>query len=254
MALADAGVEHAQEVVDLGDRADGRPRVVAGRLLRDRDRRAQAADVVDVGLGHLPQKLPGEGGQTLDVPPLPFGIERVERQRALARAGDAGQANQLVARQHNVDVAQVVLAGAFDDDIGSGHRCAVGWVQNCKLAFYELTADRKRRRFLPSLRIRYHPQKSRQIFRTDGMNATSNYELLDFGDGRKLERFGDVVLNRPCPAAEGVAKSRPELWDDDHGAVSRAADGRWLVDAGCRRRGCRRSGICRTTMATRRFG
>ena len=92
--LAGAGVEHAQVVVDLGDRADGRARVLARRLLRDRNRGAQAADVVDVGLGHLPQKLPGEAGQAFDVAPLPFGIQRVERQRAFARAADAGQADQ----------------------------------------------------------------------------------------------------------------------------------------------------------------
>ena len=38
--LADPGVEQAQVVVDLGDRADGRARVAVGRLLVDRDRRA----------------------------------------------------------------------------------------------------------------------------------------------------------------------------------------------------------------------
>ncbi len=32
------------------------------------------------------------------------------------------------------------------------------------------------------------------------------YELLDFGGSRKLERFGSVVLDRPAPAAEGVAR------------------------------------------------
>jgi hypothetical protein len=36
---ADAGEQHAQIVVDLGDGADGRPRVLGGRLLLDRDRR-----------------------------------------------------------------------------------------------------------------------------------------------------------------------------------------------------------------------
>ena len=81
--LADAGVQHAQVVVDLGDRADGRARVVAGGLLLDGDRRRQAADVIDVGLGHLAQELPGVAGQGLDVPPLPLGVERVERQRDL---------------------------------------------------------------------------------------------------------------------------------------------------------------------------
>jgi 23S rRNA (cytosine1962-C5)-methyltransferase len=45
------------------------------------------------------------------------------------------------------------------------------------------------------------------------MDASSgDYELLDFGDGRKLERFGGVILDRPSPAAEGVAKSRRDAW------------------------------------------
>jgi 23S rRNA (cytosine1962-C5)-methyltransferase len=55
------------------------------------------------------------------------------------------------------------------------------------------------------------------------------YELLDFGDGRKLERFGKIVLNRPCPAAERVPQSRPDLWA---GATARfrgprTGDGSW---------------------------
>ena len=29
-----------------------------------------------------------------------------------------------------------------------------------------------------------------------------DYELLDFGEGRKLERFGEWVLDRPCPSGE----------------------------------------------------
>ena len=56
-----------------------------------------------------------------------------------------------------------------------------------------------------------------------------SYELLDFGDGRKLERFGEIVLNRPCPAAERLPQSRPELWA---GATARfrgprTGDGSW---------------------------
>ena len=38
------------------------------------------------------------------------------------------------------------------------------------------------------------------------------YQLLDFGDGRRLERFGPVTLDRPCPAAEDVARADPEAW------------------------------------------
>ena len=159
--VADAGVEHAQEVVDLGDRADGRARVVAGRLLRDRDRRAQAADVVDVGLGHLPQKLPGEAWtdsrRTAAAPrhtacrtPASFCPSRDTpvRQISLLRGSTTST------------LAQVVLAGTLDDDIGSGHQCAVGLSRRCEPAFHgmtprsrkadDFTADRdnrKRRRF-----------------------------------------------------------------------------------------------------------
>jgi len=40
----------------------------------------------------------------------------------------------------------------------------------------------------------------------------SGYELLDSGAGRKLERFGDVVLSRPCGQALW-AKQQPEIWE-----------------------------------------
>ena len=113
---ADAGVEQPQVVVDLGDRADRRPRVARRRLLVDRDRRRQALDEVDVGLVHLPEELPGVRRQRLDVAALALGVDRVERQRRLARARQPGEHDQLVARQHEVDVAEVVLARPADDD------------------------------------------------------------------------------------------------------------------------------------------
>ena len=61
------------------------------------------------------------------------------------------------------------------------------------------------------------------------MALADKYELLDFGDGRRLERFGDIVLNRPCPAAEGEAKARPELWESATARFRgpRTGDGSW---------------------------
>jgi 23S rRNA (cytosine1962-C5)-methyltransferase len=38
------------------------------------------------------------------------------------------------------------------------------------------------------------------------------YQLLDFGDGRRLEQFGPFRLDRPCPTAEGLPRSQPGLW------------------------------------------
>jgi len=59
--------------------------------------------------------------------------------------------------------------------------------------------------------------------------SNDQYELLDFGDGRKLERFAGIVLNRPCPTAEGFAKSRPDLWNTATARFRgpRMGDGSW---------------------------
>ena len=122
---ADARVQQAQVVVDLGDGADGRARVVRGRLLLDRDRRRQALDVVDVGLLHHAQELARVGRQRLDVAALAFGVDRVEGQRGLARAGQAGDHDQLVARQVEIDVLEVVRPRAADADEVQRHE-AVG--------------------------------------------------------------------------------------------------------------------------------
>jgi 23S rRNA (cytosine1962-C5)-methyltransferase len=57
----------------------------------------------------------------------------------------------------------------------------------------------------------------------------TQYELLDFGDGRKLERFAGIVLNRPCPTADEIPKSRPELWEQAAARFRgpRMGDGSW---------------------------
>ncbi len=39
-----------------------------------------------------------------------------------------------------------------------------------------------------------------------------DYELIDFGQGRKLERFGDWLLDRPSPPAEGIRPAGPLSW------------------------------------------
>ncbi len=38
-----------------------------------------------------------------------------------------------------------------------------------------------------------------------------DYALLDFGDGRRLERFASIILDRPCPAAQNPKQDR-SLW------------------------------------------
>ena len=112
---AGARVEQAQVVVDLGDGADGRPRVAVGGLLVDGHRGRQALDEVDVGFVHLAEELARVRRQRLDVAPLALGEDRVERQRRLARTGQPGEDDQRIAWQVEVDASQVVLARTLDD-------------------------------------------------------------------------------------------------------------------------------------------
>ena len=60
------------------------------------------------------------------------------------------------------------------------------------------------------------------------------YELLDFGNGRKLERIGGFVLDRLAPGAAGQRPSRPTLWDKADAIYSRdkTQRGRWRCSAG----------------------
>ena len=77
---ARTGVQQAQVVVDLGDRAHGGAWVVAGGFLLDADRRRQAFDQVHFGLVHQLQKLPSIGRQALYIAALTFGVQRVKGQ------------------------------------------------------------------------------------------------------------------------------------------------------------------------------
>jgi 23S rRNA (cytosine1962-C5)-methyltransferase len=47
------------------------------------------------------------------------------------------------------------------------------------------------------------------------------YELLDFGHHRRLERFGDYVISRPCPSAAQASRRRGSLWQHAHARFER---------------------------------
>ncbi len=59
----------------------------------------------------------------------------------------------------------------------------------------------------------------------------TQYQLLDFGNGRRLERFGPVVLDRPCPAAEPIRPAVPQLWSTADARFERfeSEQGRWTL-------------------------
>lgn len=56
-----------------------------------------------------------------------------------------------------------------------------------------------------------------------------DYELLDFGAGRKLERFSDIVFDRPAPQAEGTPALNAGTWREASAKYTgeRMTEGRW---------------------------
>jgi len=65
----------------------------------------------------------------------------------------------------------------------------------------------------------------------DAMFTPAQYQLLDFGNGRRLERFGAVVLDRPCPVAEDVQRADPAAWPaaDARFDRSNGEEGQWTA-------------------------
>jgi len=61
------------------------------------------------------------------------------------------------------------------------------------------------------------------------MFDSEQYQLIDFGEGRKLERFGQFILDRPAPAADGKRKSNPSIWKTADTRFTRTSNdnGRW---------------------------
>jgi 23S rRNA (cytosine1962-C5)-methyltransferase len=62
------------------------------------------------------------------------------------------------------------------------------------------------------------------------MFAADQYQLLDFGQGRKLERFGPYILDRPAPACSDAAPRLAECWADATAHYERSCgeQGVWL--------------------------
>src|SRR5271157_2279930 len=63
------------------------------------------------------------------------------------------------------------------------------------------------------------------------MFDSTQYQLLDFGNSRRLERFGPIVLDRPCPTAESIRPAAPRLWSMADAQFERpeAEQGQWTV-------------------------
>ncbi len=62
------------------------------------------------------------------------------------------------------------------------------------------------------------------------MFISDQYQLIDFGNDRRLERFGEITLDRPCPAVENPVKNEPADWVKADAFFEDAGEmeGRWI--------------------------
>lgn len=84
----------------------------------------------------------------------------------------------------------------------------------------------------PAVRRRAPERTGRlDLIRTDG---PADYALIDSGGGRKLERFGAIVVDRPEPQALWSRQRGADVWARAHAVFSASADdeekGKWRVD------------------------
>ncbi len=96
--LGGAREEQLEVVVQLGHRADRGARGAHRVGLVDGDGRRDALDRVDLRLVHAVEELPRVGAEGLDVAALALGVERVEDERGLPRARNAGHHDQFPGR------------------------------------------------------------------------------------------------------------------------------------------------------------
>lgn len=59
------------------------------------------------------------------------------------------------------------------------------------------------------------------------MKNNTSYELLDSGEGYKLERFGPYTLSRPCSQAVWKKTLSPKTWSEANATFTRTEDNRW---------------------------
>src|SRR2546422_1369012 len=58
-----------------------------------------------------------------------------------------------------------------------------------------------------------------------GTLAGLDHALLDVGEGRRLERFGSIIVDRPWPPVEGSSRADPAAWRAADARFDRIADG-----------------------------
>ena len=108
--FGDTRPKQFQIIIDLGHGSDGGTRRFDLVRLLDRDRRRNAADIVDARLVHAVEELPHVGTESFDVAALAFGVNRFEGEAGFSGAARAGNNGQFTQGKIDIDAFEIVLA------------------------------------------------------------------------------------------------------------------------------------------------
>ena len=108
------GIEQAEIVIHLGHGGHGGFAAAARDALLNGYRRRHAANDVDFRPTKRRQKLPGIGRQAFHIAALPLGKDNVKGQGRFARATEPGDHHELIARNVDVDIFEIVVPGAIN--------------------------------------------------------------------------------------------------------------------------------------------
>ena len=111
---ARAAEEQAQAVQQLGRGAEGAAHTGYAGALVEREGGGNVEHLVDGSFACLREAAARVGGKRLEVAARPLGVENAQGKRALARAGHAGDGDESIERDVDVDVLEVVDACAMD--------------------------------------------------------------------------------------------------------------------------------------------
>ena len=110
--LAHPSVEKLCVVGDLRHGPHGGPRSAHRVFAVDGDGRRNAFNAIHLGPVHAIHELPGVRGKGLNVSPLSFSVKGVKGKRRLARPADPGDHRDLIQRDLQIQVLEIMLSGA----------------------------------------------------------------------------------------------------------------------------------------------
>ena len=87
--------------------------------------------MLNIGLLHHFEELARIGAQAFDIAALALGVDGVERQARFAAARQAGDHDQLIARQIDIHAFEIMFTRTAHTDVGQTH--GMGMFQICSL-------------------------------------------------------------------------------------------------------------------------